>query len=92
MDGYEPEFVTHNLPLLVLAGLGPEPSTDVGNNVSNWETGTKITSKIPSIETEDAKVLLKHFEANDGRELAWNGREENVKNKFWVKSVGRVCL
>ncbi|RDW72025.1 hypothetical protein BP5796_08059 [Coleophoma crateriformis] len=89
MDGYEPEFVTHNLPLLVLAGLGPEKPTEATNSTSGWETGVQITSQIPPVETRDADVLLKHFEANDGRELAWNGREENVKNKFWVKSVGR---
>ncbi|KAL3420764.1 hypothetical protein PVAG01_07209 [Phlyctema vagabunda] len=88
MDGYDPDFVTHNLPLLVISGLGPEPKP-ISKAVKEWAGGPQIKSEIPPVQTEDALVLLKHFEASDGSGSSWNGREENSRNKFRVKVVGR---
>lgn len=91
MDGYAPEYVTPNLPLLVVSGLGTPPSTDAGH----WEFGTdttKIASEAPLVQSEDAEVLLRHIREGDGGELAWNGREYAGQNKFKVKVIGRVGL
>jgi hypothetical protein len=83
MDGYPPAYVSHNLPLLVVSGLGSaqEPAS---------KDGIRITSEIPSVETEDAETLLRHFKQSDASNLAWNGREHTGRNKFRVKTVGRV--
>lgn len=85
MDGYAPAFVAHNLPLLVVSGLGP--SSREGRTVD----GSKITSEIPPVESEDALALLKHFKEGDASNLAWNAREHSGRNKFRVKTVGRVA-
>lgn len=86
MDGYAPAYVAHNIPLLVVSGLGSQPEKNTGLA----ESGPRITSEIPLVESEDATVLRKHFEDSDGSNLAWNSREYSGRNKFKVKLVGRV--
>jgi hypothetical protein len=86
MDGYAPAYVAHNIPLLVVSGLSSVPQDEAALK----EAGTRITSEIPIVESADAQVLLRHFRDNDARRLAWNSREHNGRNKFRVKTVGRV--
>ncbi|KAG9239451.1 Gryzun, putative trafficking through golgi-domain-containing protein [Amylocarpus encephaloides] len=83
MDGYAPAFVAHNLPLLVVSGL------ETLDEPRSATPGTSITSEIPSVESDDAQVLLGHFKANDASDLAWNGREHSRRNKFRVKTIAR---
>lgn len=85
MDGYAPAYVAHNIPLLVVSGLGiPIPDH------SELKGGLRIVSEIPSVDTDDALALLKHFENGDAAGLAWNAQEHSGRNKFKVKIVGRV--
>lgn len=86
MDGYAPAYVAHNVPLLVVSGLGPSPQSDtkVGS------AGVRIASEVPVVETEDALTLLSYFEERDAARLAWNGREYSGRNKFKIKTIGRV--
>jgi hypothetical protein len=86
MDGYAPAYVAHNVPLLVVSGLGSWP-----HEASTLENGAiRVASEIPPVESEDAQVLLRHFKDNDAGNLAWNAREYSGRNKFRVKIVGRV--
>jgi hypothetical protein len=85
MDGYAPAYVAHNIPLLVVSGLGSSNDQTVFHE--GW---TRITSEVPALESADAQVLLKHFTDSDARGLAWNAREHEGRNKFRVKAVGRV--
>jgi len=87
MDGYPTAYVAHNLPLLVVSGLEPLESSGTVEN-----GGIKISSELPCVETEEAQALLKHFKNSDGSELAWNSRVHSGRNKFRVKTVGRVVL
>ncbi|KAE8453746.1 hypothetical protein EG329_009257 [Mollisiaceae sp. DMI_Dod_QoI] len=84
MDGYAPAYVAHNIPLLVVSGLGSYSKED-----TRLPDGPRITSEIPIVESEDAAVLRKYFKENDGSNLAWNSREYSGRNKFRVKIVGR---
>lgn len=86
MDGYAPAYVAHNIPLLVVSGLGFVPPDETTLN----EVGTRITSEVPVVDSGDAQVLLRHFRDNDARGLAWNSREHHGRNKFRVKTIGRV--
>ncbi len=86
MDGYAPAYVAHNLPLLVVSGLGPDSEVDVG-----LRDGSRIASEVPPVESDDALALLRHFKDGDGSDLAWNAREHSGRNKFKVKTVGRVA-
>lgn len=86
MDGYPPAFVAHNVPLVVISGLG-----STHDQVRAHENGIRISSELPLVESEDAEALLKHFKTGDASDLAWNGREHSGRNKLRVKSVGRVA-
>lgn len=86
MDGYAPAYVAHNIPLLVVSGLDSAPQ----DKSIAPEGAIRIASEIPPVESEDAQVLLRHFKDSDAGELAWNAREYSGRNKFRVKTVGRV--
>ncbi|ESZ91081.1 hypothetical protein SBOR_8544 [Sclerotinia borealis F-4128] len=86
MDGYARAYIAHNLPLLVVSGLGADPSP---TNARLKEGGVIITSDIAPLESEDAKYILKYFKDNDAENLPWNGHEYSEKNKFKVKVIGR---
>ncbi|KAF4634060.1 hypothetical protein G7Y89_g4066 [Cudoniella acicularis] len=84
MDGYPPAYVAHNVPLVVISGLG---STDEKSRTNG--NGIRITSELPPVESEDASTLLRFFQENDAGSLAWNSREHSGRNKLRAKSVGR---
>ena len=86
MDGYAPAYVAHNVPLLVVSGLDSAPQ----DKSIAPEGAIRIASEIPPVESEDAQVLLRHFKDSDAGELAWNAREYSGRNKFRVKTIGRV--
>ena len=86
MDAYEPAYVAHNVPYMVVSGL--EPSASFGGESSSQ--AFRIASDVPWVDTEDSKILLKHFKERDGEGLAWNSREYNGRNKFKIKTVTRV--
>jgi hypothetical protein len=85
MDGYDPAYVGHNLPYIVVSGLGVQP-----REALRKDGGARFTSEIPPVDSDDANTLLKHFTTNDATNLAWNGREHTGRNKFRIKTVGRV--
>jgi trafficking protein particle complex subunit 11 len=87
MDGYAPAYVAHNIPYLVVSGLGVHTKEAIRK-----DGGIRIQSGIPPVESEDAATLLKYFQDSDASNLAWNGREHSGRNKFRVKTVGRVVL
>lgn len=87
MEGYAPAYVAHNIPLVVVSGLGP--GTD---EAIRTRSGSRIASEIPPVESDDALALLKLFKDADASDLAWNVREHSGRNKFRVKTVGRVAM
>lgn len=83
MDGYAPAYVAHNVPLLIVSGLGPA-------HARQDEEGIRVVSEVHTVESDDAQILLRHLIDSDAGGLAWNGREYNGRNRFRVKVVGRV--
>jgi len=84
MDGYAPAYVGHNVPLLVVSGLGLNTQNDMKDG------GIRISSEIASVESDDAAALLRHFRDSDASNLAWNSKEHSGRNKFNIRTVGRV--
>lgn len=84
MDGYAPAYIAHNVPFLVVSGLGTDHTT------AKLDTGTRISSDIAPLESDDATALLKYFRDRDASDLDWNSREHNGRNKFMIRTVGRV--
>lgn len=86
MDGYAPAYLAHNIPLLVVSGLGSQPKDCPAQGA------IQLASEIPPVESDDAQVILRHFKDSDAGELAWSAREHSGRKGFKVKAVGRVSL
>ncbi|KAI9051245.1 hypothetical protein LZ554_005346 [Drepanopeziza brunnea f. sp. 'monogermtubi'] len=89
MDGYPPAYVAHNIPLLVVSGLGYGTEEELKLKLKDE---SRIISEVPSLVTEDALTLLQLFKDGDASDLAWNAREHSGRNKFRVKTVGREYM
>ena len=95
MDGYPGTYVSHNLPLIILSGLGSGSghASGTGSYPLLHENGFRITSDIPPVTGSNAEQLLRIFLDADASKGRWNRRHENepVSNiGFQVKEVGRV--
>lgn len=86
MDGYAPAYVAHNVPYLVVSGLGSQPR----NHADLKAEGVHIVSDVSPVESDDADALLKHFKDCDAEGSDWNDRDSSARNKFRIKIVGRV--
>lgn len=83
MDGYPSAFIEHNIPLLVVSGIGGDAKLTKEYPLLE-EKGFRITSDAPLIKSEDAQALLKHFTESDARDAVWNAREHSGRNKFRI--------
>lgn len=93
MEAYPEQYVAHNLPLIVLSGLGETALDEKSSDSPPWREGAKITSELPTITGERAEQLLGDFLKADGSDLPWNNRASKVKGGllgFKFKTVGRV--
>lgn len=85
MDGYPPALIEHNIPLLVVSGLGQlEPSKNDINYPLLEEKGFRISSNAPLLKSDDAQALLKHFTESDASNAPWSGREHTGRNRFRI--------
>jgi hypothetical protein len=90
MDELPTDYTEHDLPLLVLSGLGHDGDSDV-QNVS----GTRVAIQSPECEGERAIHLRQQFVARDGRGSAWNANAlpgPNGSLKYHLQPIGRVGL
>jgi hypothetical protein len=96
MEAYPPEYVQHNLPFIVLSGLGTTQELDAPPPVSNVLPGravTTITSETPPVTGKHAEALLQDFLSADGTNAPWNGRthgRKDLAHSFRIRAVGRV--
>ena len=86
MDGYAPAYVAHNVPYLVISGLGSAERSHADIKVA----GVHITSDMPPVDSEIAEVLTRNFKDSDASSISWNSRTSGGRKKFRVKIVGRV--
>jgi hypothetical protein len=94
-DGYPPDYVTHNLPLVVLSGLVPaQPLVQDTELPSVFKgKGTEITSELPAVEGERAEQLLQEFYHCTKTDDQWNGKPVQGRSGlsgFRFRAVGRV--
>jgi hypothetical protein len=96
MEAYPPEYIEHNLPLVVLSGLGErQGNPESPPPIYHLESGTKLQGSSQECTGERAQSLLQQFLRIDGSSLPWNasslpGPSGTVKYK--VKAVGRVGM
>lgn len=105
MDDYPPEYVDHNLPLVLLSGLGPDPDEqdDLGPSSSSppqdqypllQQNPVRIFSDFPLLTDPTAIAVRDALLRQDASETPWNARGGDkaapARGAFAVKRVGRV--
>ena len=95
MEAYPEGYTVHNLPLVILSGLGSESNHDVLAFESQelLEDGITISSESPLVTGERAEQLLQDFRKADGTERPWNGRLDRTRGELIglkLRTVGRV--
>ncbi|KAK8250381.1 Gryzun, putative trafficking through golgi-domain-containing protein [Phyllosticta capitalensis] len=93
MDAYPLPYVEHNLPFVVLSGLGSDTliNSTYEPHPLLKERGIEIDSAVPVVSGERAQQLRQEFLNADGKDAPWNSLPRNrgeVKG-FRVKAVGR---
>jgi solute carrier family 25 protein 38 len=98
MEAYPPAYVEHNLPFIVLSGLGSqdelEPPPSV-HSVLPGRAAVRTSSEIPPVTGERADQLLQDFLSADGTNAPWNARgssRRDLAHSFRIRAVGRVCM
>lgn len=94
MDDYPSEYVEHNLPLVLLSGLGvAQDQSSRGLPIPRHASGSKITIQAPECRGERPSQLLQHLLAWDGTEQPWNAASQPPPGgtlKYKLKAIGRV--
>lgn len=96
MDAYPREYVQHNLPFIVLSGLGTGQELNSPPPVHHVLPGraiTTISSEIPPVTSKYAEPLLQDFLGADATNAPWNSRatsRKEVAHGFRIRAVGRV--
>ena len=97
MDAFPHDYVVHNLPLIVLSGLGidddllKQPSERSG--ALSHEGGFRIRTDLPTLTDHVAEDLLKEFLASDATHSPWISRAASTKyhaGTYRIIRVGRV--
>ncbi|PVI08555.1 hypothetical protein DM02DRAFT_637285 [Periconia macrospinosa] len=93
MDAYPPEYVHHNLPFVVLSGLGSRPDLDPPNpleQVLPGQIATYLNSDAPLVADERAGPLLDELLAYDATAATTNGEGRIDGNaSFRIRAIGR---
>jgi hypothetical protein len=90
MDDLPTGYTEHNLPLVVLSGLGHE--SDLGVQSSS---GTRLVIQNPECEGDRASNLRQQFVARDGSLAAWNASTlpgPVGSMKYHMRPIGRVGM
>ncbi|OQE37866.1 hypothetical protein PENCOP_c009G04360 [Penicillium coprophilum] len=100
MDAYPEDYVNHNLPLVLLAGLEADPEIDPATSSSYpllLEKGTHIFSDFPPLGGAVAEELRSLLLKEDSSQMPWKSRVTVTGNTttanigYRIKSSGRSC-
>ena len=91
MEAYPPDYVQHNLPLVLVSGFG-ELDEDASTPGRHLQYGARISTESPECLSDQGTRLLQALRALDGTGYAWNssalpGPDGSVR--FKLKTVGR---
>ncbi|QDS74405.1 hypothetical protein FKW77_005731 [Venturia effusa] len=93
-EGYPDDYVSHNLPLIVLSGLAESPPP---NDTTRFPPvydgpGTEIESELPLVSDKRAGLLLAEFQSCEKTDDDWSSRPIRGKSTilgFKFRAVGR---
>ena len=103
MDAYPEDYVNHNLPLILLSGLGADAEDDAGSLLETTyplfdEKGYKIFSDFPPLSGGLAEELRRVLLEADSSRMSWrstaspSGSLSLPYTSYKIKSTGRVSL
>lgn len=93
MDAYPPDYLAHNLPLILVSGLA-NPVDTVNVDYPLIQTnGTEVDSDFPLLEGRLADDLQTAFLEQDASDAPWSasartGRSSGIGLR--IKNIGRV--
>jgi trafficking protein particle complex subunit 11 len=96
MDHFSPDYVQHNLPLLIVSGLSAESS--VQGSVAGTEDdflhagGFRIRVDAPVVSGHVADELLASFRQQDASEATGSLRNSRAFNIATAGRVGQLAL
>nr|POE47438.1 trafficking protein particle complex subunit 11 [Quercus suber] len=92
MEDYPRTYIEHNLPLIIISGLGDRRDDATASEAHRQESGVRIFTSSPDCQSEKAHQLLQQFLARDGSEQPWNAASlpGPVGALYYrMKSIGR---
>lgn len=96
MEDLPKEYTEHNLPLVLLSGLGEDSGPDGGRaKLPREESGTRISLQSTECQGDRARALRQQLMHQDGRDLAWSAKAlagPTGTMKYAMKSIGRVGM
>ena len=96
MEAYPPEYVEHNLPLVLLSGLGEgQDKAASGTTLPRQENGTRVSVNSPECSGQRAQYLLQQFLQLDGTNQPWNASSlpgPSGSLRYKMKAIGRVGM
>ncbi|KAJ2904695.1 hypothetical protein MKZ38_007437 [Zalerion maritima] len=91
MEGYPAGSLDHNAPLLIASGLTPPANTTALGDPRLEENAILVRSDLPSVDGDEATMLLQYLKNCDASDLAWNGRHAR-RHRFRIRTTGRTFL
>lgn len=94
MEAYPPEYVEHNLPLVLLSGLGHE-SAKVGKAALRQDSGPRLVLGSEECVAQQAAQLLQALQSIDATEKAWHAATSSGPSGligYKMKAIGRVGM
>lgn len=94
MEDFPPDYAEHNLPLVLLSGLGEgDGAGEAKKGLPRQESGTKLVIQTEDCEGDRARHLLQQFIKRDGSLSAWNASTlpgPVGSLKYRMQPIGRV--
>ncbi|EQL34200.1 hypothetical protein BDFG_03870 [Blastomyces dermatitidis ATCC 26199] len=102
MDAYPPDYVDHNLPLILLSGVGSDPEPDAQEKIIPvdgaeyphlGEGGVQIFSDFPLLTDSTAERVLNALLSQDATRRPWNSKNDGARAGavgYKIKRVGRT--
>ncbi|OJD13098.1 hypothetical protein AJ78_06403 [Emergomyces pasteurianus Ep9510] len=104
MDAFPPDYVDHNLPFILLSGLGSDPETDAQDKITLddgaeypllQDGGVQIFSDFPLLTDSTAERVLNALLSEDATGRRWNAKSDGARAGavgYKIKRVGRTYI
>jgi trafficking protein particle complex subunit 11 len=97
MEAFPEDYVAHNLPLILLSGIGPDEKAASDSSEHSrtllQEGGFRVRTDVPPLTNRLADDLLGSFLGFDSRSDGFNNKSLSARGSpgvFKIKRVGRV--